>query len=70
MTGAEIAGLLAILSASVNGIKTLVPIIRDALSNSEEISQEELDSLRKQYDSLRTQAGGEFTGPQWELSGR
>lgn len=70
MDPATILTMIGIVQASVDGVRKLIPIIRDAINNNPEIEQSELDSLRAAYDSLRSTAGPEFSGAGWELSGR
>jgi outer membrane protein TolC len=61
--------VLALASAAMKLVKEAIPAIRDAFANGE-ISEADQAKVRAEYDSLRAQAGGEFTGPEWELSGR
>lgn len=61
--------VLALASAAAKLIREALPVIRDAFTSGE-ISEEDQARVRAEYESLRSQAGGEFTGPEWELSGR
>lgn len=71
MTGAELIAVMTLVSASVNGVQALIKMIRQAYEdNKDSYTQEELNKIHAAYESLRTGAGGEFTGPQWDLSGR
>lgn len=61
--------MLAFASAGFKLAKEAVTTIREQFAKGE-ISEEQQEAVRAEYDSLRGQLGGEFTGPQWELSGR
>lgn len=61
--------VLALVSAAVKLGKEVIPQIRDAFANGE-IPDDKQAEVRAQYESLRQQLGGEYQGPQWELSGR
>lgn len=61
--------ILALASAAMKLVKEALPAIRDAFAAGE-VSEADQARVRAEYESLRTQAGGEFTGPEWELSGR
>lgn len=60
---------LAFASAAMSLVKQLLPTIRDAI-NGGELSVEDEAKARAEYESLRGQLGGEYTGSHWELSGR
>lgn len=61
--------ILALASAAAQLVRESLPVIRDAIKGGE-ISEADQARVLAEYNSLRTQAGGEFTGPEWELSGR
>lgn len=60
---------LAFASAAMALIKQLLPTIRDAI-NGGELSAADEAKARAEYESLREQLGGEFSGSHWQLSGR
>lgn len=60
---------IALASAALKLIKQTVTDIKAAWDNGE-ISAEKQDEVRAEFESLRNQLGGEFTGSHWELSGR
>lgn len=60
---------LSLASLAVKFGKETVTAIREAFAAGE-ISEEKQAAVRAEYESLRQQLGGEFTGAQWELSGR
>lgn len=61
--------LLALSSAAMKLVKDTLPLVRDSLNNGE-VSAADQDKVRAEYESLRSQLGGEFQGEHWELSGR
>lgn len=61
--------VLALASAAMQLVRESIPVIRDAFESGE-ISEEDQARVRAEYESLRSQAAGQFTGPEWELSGR
>lgn len=61
--------ILMMASAGLKFAKEAIPAIREALSSGE-ISADQQAKVRADYESLRSQLGGEWTGPEWELSGR
>lgn len=61
--------LISLASLSMKVIKEALPAIREAFSNGT-IPASQQEHVRAEYESLRSQLGGEFTGPHWELSGR
>lgn len=61
--------ILALASAAMQLVKESLPVIRDAIKGGE-VSEADQERVLNEYNSLRTQAGGEFSGPEWELSGR
>lgn len=61
--------MLAFASAGFKLAKEAVTTIREQFAKGE-ISEEDQAKVRAEYDSLRNELGGEFSGPQWELSGR
>lgn len=60
---------IALASAALKLIKDVVTDLRERFQSGE-IPDEKQAEVRAQFDSLRNQLGGEFTGPEWELSGR
>jgi outer membrane protein TolC len=64
-----IAEIIALATGALTFGKSLIPQIRDMFASGE-VSAADQAKVRAAYDSLRKQAGGEFTGPEWELSGR
>lgn len=61
--------IMALASATITLVKEIMPQVRDAI-NGGELSAEDEAKARAEYESLRKQLGGEFTGSHWELSGR
>jgi len=61
--------VITLASAAMALVKQAMPTIRDAI-NGGQLSAEDEAKVRAEYESLRKQLGGEFTGSHWELSGR
>lgn len=61
--------VMALASAAMALIKQLMPQLRDAI-NGGDLTPEQEAKARAEYESLRGQLGGEFTGSHWQLSGR
>ncbi len=61
--------VIMMASAAIKFAKEAVPAIRE-MFQKDLISVEQQAEVRAHYESLRRQLGGEFTGPEWELSGR
>lgn len=61
--------MLAFASAGFKLAKEAITTIREQFASGE-ITEDQQAAVRAEYDSLRGQLGGEFQGPEWELSGR
>lgn len=61
--------IIMMASAGIKFAKEAIPAIQEMFARGQ-ISVEDQAKVRAEYESLRTLAGGEFTGPEWELSGR
>ena len=61
--------IIALASDAIKLAQSVVPQIRDMFARGE-IQAADQAKVRAAYNSLRVQAGGEYTGPEWELSGR
>lgn len=61
--------ILMLASAALKLAKEAIPAIRDAI-NGGELSAEDEANVRAEYESLRQQLGGEYSGSHWQLSGR
>lgn len=66
MTAAE---ALVLAQALIAGLKTIIPTIRDAVGGGE-ITPEQEQALQNDIAALRGQPGAQYTGPEWEQSGR
>ncbi len=58
--------IIAAANAAMSLMEALVPQIRNLVSRGE-ITVEQQQELLKKYNSLKTQADGQFTGPEWEV---
>jgi|GEM_PF-2748735 len=60
---------IAALNASITLTQTLLPVIAQ-MKNDGQITAEQQAELLAKYNSLRAQADGQFSGPQWQVSGK
>lgn len=58
--------ILAAVSASVKLAKELLPEL-DRLVQSGDITPEQQAAARSEYESLKSQADGQFSGPHWQI---
>lgn len=64
----ETAAIIAALNGALSLSATLLPLIAQ-LKQSGQITPEQQDELLAKYNSLKTQADGQFAGPAWQASG-
>lgn len=58
--------ILAATNAALSLAEKLLPLI-DQLAAKGEVTPEQQAELLARYNSLKTQADGQFTGPAWQL---
>ena len=58
--------ILAATNAALSLAEQLLPLI-DQLSAKGEVSAEQQAELLAKYNSLKTQADGQFSGPAWQV---
>lgn len=61
--------IITMVSAALSFAKEAIPQIQEWVNNGE-ISKEDQEKLLAEYKSLKDRANGEFSGPEWESSGR
>lgn len=61
----EAAAIIAAINGAVQLIAALTPLIEQARLKGE-ISVEQQAELKAAFDSLRSAAGGQFSGPEWQ----
>ncbi len=61
--------ILAALNGAIEITTTLIPVV-DQLKRDGLVTEEQQAAILAKYNSLKKQADGQFSGPQWELSGR
>ena len=66
MTG---PALIALINAALAVLKITIPQLKDFVSRGE-VSVDDQKKVKDEYESLKARADGQFTGPQWEKSGR
>lgn len=59
--------IIAALSAGIKLVKELAPVVQD-MFNKGQITKEQQEEVMKEFQSLKTGAGGEFAGPEWQPS--
>lgn len=59
--------LLALINASLSLVEKSLPIVQQ-LKNNGEITPAQQAELLAQYESLKTQADGQFQGPEWQIT--
>lgn len=60
---------IALLTALLAGAKELIPQIKDWVESGD-VTPEEQQKLMAEYESLKKKADGQFSGPEWDKSGR
>ena len=63
----ETAAIIAALNGALSLSTTLLPLIQQ-LQQQGQITAQQQAALLAQYNSLKTQADGQFSGPEWKLS--
>ena len=62
----ETTAILAAVNAALDITTRLLPLI-DQLAAKGEVTPEQQAELLARYNSLKTQADGQFTGPAWQV---
>lgn len=61
--------IIGMTSAAIAFLKEAIPQVRDMFERGE-ITKEQQEALLAEYTSLKEKADGQFSGPEWEQSGR
>jgi len=61
------ATIIALLNGALSLSNQLIPVVAQYRAEGK-MSPEDQAKLMATYNSLRTQADGQFTGPAWQLS--
>lgn len=61
------AAILAALNGALQLSTVLLPLV-DQLKQTGEVTEAQQAEILAKYNSLKAQADGQFTGPQWKLS--
>jgi hypothetical protein len=59
---------ISALNAALTLSEQLLPVIQQHVQSGT-ITAEQQAAVRAAYDRLRTRADGQFSGPQWQVSG-
>jgi hypothetical protein len=63
------AVVIAAISATVALLRELFPIYQGFVRGGE-ITTEQQNQVKSDFESLKSRSGGELSGPEWETSGR
>jgi hypothetical protein len=58
--------IITVVSSSMKLVEKLLPVIDD-LFQSGQITAEQQQQVRSQYESLKTQSEGQFSQPHWQI---
>jgi hypothetical protein len=61
--------ILSLTSAAMALLKEAIPQVREMFANGE-ITKEQQEKVLAEYNSLKERAESQFSGPEWEQSGR
>ncbi len=63
------ANTVLLVNASLTLLQELIPTLAQAKADGK-ITPEQQAEVLASYNSLKAKADGQFSGPEWELSGR